>query len=121
MDITKIIQILSEALDDKDWDVIKELLEDLIYEEENPIQHYEKDNDVDDENLWGWHGIRLVLFGTKVQQSLSKLLNKTQRNSNGDNSLDGLVIDWHLAGAEMGFDNYVDEPVSDYQPTYAYA
>ena len=38
MDITKIIQILSEALDDKDWDVVKELLEDLIYEEENPIK-----------------------------------------------------------------------------------
>ena len=53
MDITKIIQILSEALDDKDWDVIKELLEDLIYEEENPIKEYEKDNDVDEENLWG--------------------------------------------------------------------
>ena len=53
MDITKIIQILSEALDDKDWDVVKELLEDLIYEEENPIKEYEKDNDVDEENLWG--------------------------------------------------------------------
>ena len=53
MDMTKIIQILSEAFDDKDWDVIKELLEDLIYEEENPIQHYEKDSDVDDESLWG--------------------------------------------------------------------
>ena len=35
------------------------------------------------------------------------------------NSLEGLVIDWHLANAEMGFDIYVDEPVS--QPTYAYA
>ena len=32
MDITKIIQALSEALDDKDWDVIKELLEELIYD-----------------------------------------------------------------------------------------
>jgi hypothetical protein len=53
MDITKIIQILSEALDDKDWDVIKELLEDLIYEDDNPIQGYEKDSDVDNENLWG--------------------------------------------------------------------
>jgi len=36
------------------------------------------------------------------------------------NSLDGLVIDWHLANAEMGFDIYV-EPVEDYQQTYAYA
>ena len=45
MDITKIIQILSEAIDDKDWDVIKELLEELIYEEENPIKEYEKEFD----------------------------------------------------------------------------
>jgi len=52
---------------------------------------------------------------------MSKLLNKTQLNLIGDESLDGLVIDWHLAGAEMGFDNYVDEPVSNYEPTYAYA
>jgi len=56
-----------------------------------------------------------------VQQSLSKLLNKTQLNLIGDDSLEGLVIDWHLANLEMGFDNYVDESVSDYQPTYAYA
>jgi hypothetical protein len=35
MDMTKIIQVLSEALDDK------------------PIQGYEKDSDVDNENLWG--------------------------------------------------------------------
>ena len=53
MDIDKVIQILSEALDDKDWDVIKELLEDLIYEEENPIKEYERDKDLDNENLWG--------------------------------------------------------------------
>ena len=120
MDITKIIQILSEALDDNDWDVIKELLEELIYEEENPIKEYEKDSDVDEENLWGWLGNRLVLFDTKVQQSLSRLLNKTQRNLIGDNSLDGLVIDWHLADTERMFDNFV-EPVMDSQPTYAYA
>ena len=36
------------------------------------------------------------------------------------NSLDGLVIDWHLANAEMGFDNFVT-PVQNDQPTYAYA
>ena len=53
MDINKIIQILSEALDDKDWEVIKELLEDLIYEEENPITEYEKDKDLEQEDLWG--------------------------------------------------------------------
>ena len=53
MDIDKVIQILSEALDEKDWDLIKELLEELIYEDENPIKEYEQDKDLD-ENLWGW-------------------------------------------------------------------
>ena len=120
MDTNKIIQVLSEALDDKDWDIIKELLEELIYEEENPIKEYENDKDVDNENLWGWHGNRLVMFDTKVQQSLSRLLNKTQRNLNGDKSLQGLEIDWHLANTERMFDNFV-EPVMDSQPTYAYA
>ena len=62
-----------------------------------------------------------MLFDIKVQQRLSMSRTKDSQNPNGDNSLEGLVIDWHLAGAEMGFDNYVDESVSDYQPTYAYA
>ena len=53
MDIDKVIQILSEALDDKDWDIIKELLEELIYEDENPIKEYEKDRDLEEEDLWG--------------------------------------------------------------------
>jgi len=53
MDIDKVIQILSEALDEKDWDLIKELLEDLIYEDENPIKEYERDKDLEQEDLWG--------------------------------------------------------------------
>ena len=53
MDIDKVIQILSEALDEKDWDLIKELLEELIYEDENPIKEYEKDRDLENEDLWG--------------------------------------------------------------------
>ena len=53
VDIDRVIQVLSEALDDKDWEVIKELLEDLIYEENNPIEEYKKDEDLEDENLWG--------------------------------------------------------------------
>jgi hypothetical protein len=53
MDIDRIIQILSESLDDKDWDLIKELLEDLIYEDENPIKEYERDKDLEQEDLWG--------------------------------------------------------------------
>ena len=60
-----------------------------------------------------------MLFDTKVQQSLSKTRNKRLTNLVSDNSLNGLVIDWHLANAEMGFDVFVT-PVPDYQPTYAY-
>ena len=60
---------------------------------------------------------RQVLFENRVQQSLSRLLNKTQQNSNGDNSLDGLDIDWHLA--EYDYSPMV--PVSNDQPSYAYA
>ena len=62
---------------------------------------------------------RQVLFDNRVQQSLSRLVKKDSQNQNGDNSLDGLEIDWHLANTEMGFDNFV-EPILDFQPTYAY-
>ena len=61
-----------------------------------------------------------MLFGTKVQQSLSTTYHKRLTNLNSDNSLEGLVIDWHLADTERMFDDFV-EPVMDYQPTYAYA
>ena len=58
-----------------------------------------------------------MLFENRVQQSLSRLLNKTQQNSNGDNSLQGLDIDWHLA--EYDYSPMV--AVTNDQPTYAYA
>jgi len=47
---------------------------------------------------------------------------KDSQNLNGDNSLNGLVIDWHLANSEMvsNLESFV-EPVSNYEPTYAYA
>ena len=63
---------------------------------------------------------RLMLFGTKVQQSLSTTCDKRLTNLNSDNSLEGLVIDWQFANTERMFDDFV-EPVMDYQPTYAYA
>ena len=63
---------------------------------------------------------RQVLFDNRVQQSLSRLAKKNSTNLNGDKSLQGLEIDWHLANTEHMFDNFV-EPVSDSQPTYAYA
>ena len=60
-----------------------------------------------------------MLFGTKVQQRLSRSYYKRLTNLVSDNSLEGLEIDWHLANAEMGFDVFVT-PVPDFQPTYAY-
>ena len=53
---------------------------------------------------------------TEFEQTREKKLT----NLNSDKSLQGLVIDWHLANTEMGFDNFV-EPILDFQPTYAYA
>ena len=47
---------------------------------------------------------------------MSKLFNKTQQNSNGDNSLEGLDIDWHLAEYD-----YPALPIGNDQPSYAYA
>ena len=70
--------------------------------------------------IYGADRYRLMLFGTKVQQSLSTTCHKRLTNLNSDNSLEGLVIDWQLANTERMFDNFV-EPVMDYQPTYAYA
>jgi len=61
-----------------------------------------------------------MLFNNRVQQRLSMSRNKRLTNSNGDKSLDGLVIDWQFANAERMFDVFV-EPALDSQPTYAYA
>ena len=65
-------------------------------------------------------GNRLMLFDIRVQQRLSMSRTKDSTNQDGDDSLQGLDIDWHLANAEMGFDNFV-VPVQDVQSTYAYA
>ena len=66
-----------------------------------------------------------MLFDTEVQQSLSKTRNKRLTNLVSDNSLDGLVIDWHLAEYDNVPTNVSTAPVLDtglaYQPTYAYA
>ena len=61
---------------------------------------------------------RQVLFDNKVQQRLGQyLVKKDLLHSNGDNSLEGLDIDWHLA--EYDYSPMV--AVSNDQPTYAYA
>ena len=59
-----------------------------------------------------------MLFENKVQQRLGQyLVTKDPRNLNGDNSLDGLVIDWHLAE----YDYSIELPVVNDEPAYAYA
>ena len=60
---------------------------------------------------------RLMLFDIRVQQRLSMSRTKDSPNQNGDDSLDGLVIDWHLA--EYDYSPMV--AVTNDEPTYAYA
>ena len=58
------------------------------------------------------------MFDNRVQQRLDQyLVTKDPRNLNGDNSLDGLVIDWHLAE----YDYSIELPVVNDEPAYAYA
>ena len=66
---------------------------------------------------------RQMLFDNRVQQRLSRSCYKILTISNSDKSLEGLVIDWHLANAEMCESTVNDfvEPISNYEPTYAYA
>ena len=113
MDLEEILHKLEEAQDAEDWEAVQECIDAIREHLDNPFDEY-KDED------WGWLGNRQVLFDNRVQQSLSRLVKKDSQNPNGDKSLDGLEIDWHLANSEMGFDNFV-EPVSDSQPTYANA
>ena len=68
----------------------------------------------------GLNGIDRCCSTTECSRSVAALVTKDSQNQNGEVSLQGLEIDWHLANTEMGFDNFV-EPTSDYQPTYANA
>ena len=68
----------------------------------------------------GLNGIDRYCSTTECSRDWVGLVIKDSQNQNGEVSLQGLEIDWHLANNEMGFDNLV-EPVSDYQPTYANA
>ena len=69
--------------------------------------------------IWGCIGNRQVLFDNRVQQRLGQyLVTKDPRNLSDEvNSLDGLVIDWHLAE----YDYSIELPVVNDEPTYAYA
>ena len=64
-------------------------------------------------------GNRQMLFDNRVQQSLSTTRYKILNNQTGDYSLEGLVIDWHLADTDQVPD--IGVSCLEYQPTYAYA
>ena len=61
-----------------------------------------------------------MLFENKVQQRLSISRNKRLTIENGDKSLQGLKVDWHLANSERMFDTFI-EPARTSQPSYAHA
>ena len=59
-----------------------------------------------------------MLFENRVQQRLSMSRNKRLVNLIDEaNSLDGFVIDWHLAE----YDYSLELPIGNDQPAYAYA
>ena len=60
---------------------------------------------------------RQMLFDNKVQQRLSRSRYKRLTILFGEQSLEGLDIDWHLAE----YDYSVELPVGNDQPAYAYA
>ena len=45
MDINEIISILREAIEEADWDMIKELVDDLSTDLGNPLDGYNEDED----------------------------------------------------------------------------
>ena len=74
--------------------------------------------------IWGCNGFDRCYLTIECSRDWVCLVKKDSTNLNGDNSLDGLVIDWHLA--EYDYSAGVGTaPVQDtglaHQPTYAYA
>jgi len=65
---------------------------------------------------------RHILFDNKVQVEFEYDLLQKTHNQNGDNSLKGLVIDWHIFDNDgTGNGEVIPAYVDSYQPTYAYA
>tara|TARA_R100000697_G_scaffold76747_1_gene88979 strand:- start:759 stop:974 length:216 start_codon:yes stop_codon:yes gene_type:complete len=67
--------------------------------------------------IWGCNGIRQVFSDYWVQQRLSRSRYKILTILFGEQSLEGLDIDWHLAE----YDYSVELPIGNDQPAYAYA
>ena len=68
---------------------------------------------------YGADWFRQVLFDNRVQQRLSRSRYKILNNQTGEITLEGLVIDWHLADTDQVPD--IGVSCLDHQPTYAYA
>ena len=117
--LEEILNNLEEAIEEDNWDGIGDVVHQIREALDNPFDNYNQENW---QKIWGCIGNRQVLFDNRVQQRLGQyLVTKDPRNLNDEvNSLDGLVIDWQFANAEMRFDNFV-APIQDDQSTYAYA
>ena len=117
MHLEEILHQLEESKELEDWEMVDECIESIrvLIDDFDEYQNEEE---------WGWLGNRQVLFDNMVQRSLSKTHYKRLNNQNGDNSLVGLVIDWHLAEYDVPADvstaSVLDTDLA-YQPTYAYA
>ena len=116
--LEEILNNIEESIEEKDWDAIDSVAQQIREAIDNPFDAY----NTEEGQIYGAViGNRQVLFENRVQQRLSMSRNKRLTNLIDEvNSLEGLVIDWHLANAEMGFDNFV-APIQDEQSTYAYA
>ncbi|MBC8428524.1 hypothetical protein H8D04_01430 [bacterium] len=53
MNIDKVILILRDAIEENNWEIIRELIEDLLYEKDDPYEDYRNDKDLEDEDSWG--------------------------------------------------------------------
>ena len=70
-----------------------------------------------DKKNMGLNWYRQIMFNNLVQQRLGQyLVTKDLLHSNGDVSLEGLDIDWHLAEYD-----YPALPIGNDQPSYSYA
>ena len=91
--------------------MVQEAIEQLIEMNlDNPFDEYNGED-------WGWHGFDRCYLKIECSRDWVGLVTKDSSNLIGDNSLDGLDIDWHLA--EYDYSPMV--PVSNDQPSYAYA
>jgi len=113
MDLEEILHKLDEAKELEDWELVDECIESLRVLIDD-FDEYQSEED------WGWQGFDRCYLKIKCSRDWVGLVTKNSPNSNGEESLHGLKVDWHLANSEMMFDTFV-EPARTSQPTHVYA